>query len=234
MWDGTIATSYARTLATIFQSTHPVWDGTIEANTTRKLEPNFNPPIPCGMGLVFRVPSINIPEFQSTHPVWDGTFVFHVRRGSVSFQSTHPVWDGTLSIKRRSYHTIHFNPPIPCGMGLSSVLFNLTIVFISIHPSRVGWDSGRLWRRCGPTDFNPPIPCGMGRPTIWLLRSSEIISIHPSRVGWDTVACSSLILCIRISIHPSRVGWDVALAVAGTAAGRFQSTHPVWDGTLSA
>ena len=35
-----------------------------------------------------------------------------------------------------------------------------------------------------------------------------------------------------ISIHPSRVGWDQALIENAMGYDAFQSTHPVWDGTL--
>ena len=33
-----------------FQSTHPVWDGTAARSAQKRAPPNFNPPIPCGMG----------------------------------------------------------------------------------------------------------------------------------------------------------------------------------------
>ena len=78
--------------------------------------------------------------FQSTHPVWDGTIGLALLIFPGLFQSTHPVWDGT---------------------HLLFLLFLLQI--ISIHPSRVGWDS--------PDALTQDI--------------SLHISIHPSRVGWD-------------------------------------------------
>ena len=34
---------------------------------------NFNPPIPCGMGLPPQGQKQTAAGFQSTHPVWDGT-----------------------------------------------------------------------------------------------------------------------------------------------------------------
>ena len=36
---------------------------------------------------------------------------------------------------------------------------------------------------------------------------------------------------LRISIHPSRVGWDAMRWPGRLSGSRFQSTHPVWDGT---
>ena len=100
---------------------------------------------------------------------------------------------------------------------------------ISIHPSRVGWDSTDSVIISCLHYFNPPIPCGMGhcgcRMTVdyWEFQSTHPvwdgtqfinvflldhkISIHPSRVGWDYKI--SYVDKLRIiSIHPSRVGWD--------------------------
>ena len=78
-------------------------------------------------------------KFQSTHPVWDGTQRHLPSVRPPLFQSTHPVWDGTKAAGRE-----------PGGDG------------ISIHPSRVGWDTK-------PTNTS----------------TYTGISIHPSRVGWD-------------------------------------------------
>ena len=55
----------------------------------------------------------------SIHPSrvgWD--FLAEINTYSVViFQSTHPVWDGTTIYFRKAQATVHFNPPIPCGMG---------------------------------------------------------------------------------------------------------------------
>ncbi len=56
-----------------FQSTHPVWDGTRIPHLQSLAKYDFNPPIPCGMGLVKRHNLGGVHQFQSTHPVWDGT-----------------------------------------------------------------------------------------------------------------------------------------------------------------
>ena len=80
-----------------------------------------------------------------------------------------------------------------------------------------------------------------------------LISIHPPRVGWDA-GMPDHARRIVISIHPPRVGWDctgqlpepsvsyfnpptpcgVGRLYGGTnkQERRFQSTHPVWGGTL--
>ena len=36
-----------------------------------------------------------------------------------------------------------------------------------------------------------------------------------------------------ISIHPSRVGWDIDDGELVGVYDIFQSTHPVWDGTIN-
>ena len=101
----------------------------------------------------------------SIHPSrvgWDEKrFDHHI--GQIIFQSTHPVWDGTRLWQARRKTRSDFNPPIPCGMGqrgkratIGRVKFQSTHPVwdgtvlprwlpiksqISIHPSRVGWDS---------------------------------------------------------------------------------------------
>ncbi len=127
-------------------------------------------------------------------------------------------------------------------------------ISISIHPSRVGWDSHGIQVRCRDRDFNPPIPCGMGRCRFKEDTTMTRISIHPSRVGWDVyhitykeeesvyfnppIPCGMGRDCsaghldtVGISIHPSRVGWDNTFRHSVYRLPIFQSTHPVWDGT---
>ena len=59
-------------------------------------------------------------------------------------------------------------------------------------------------------DFNPPSPCGEGRLGAWDVEHHIEISIHPPRVGRDTTVSALS-------------QWQVT----------FQSTLPVWGGTLS-
>ena len=120
------------------------------------------------------------------------------------------MWDGTTARRKqgqRPYISIH-----PSRVGWDSAAGSETNGSrISIHPSRVGWD------RCAPCKmtpvsyFNPPIPCGMGLPVLLAADQQIPISIHPSRVGWDLIRKIQKILLMI-----------------------FQSTHPVWDGTLYA
>ena len=171
------------------------------------------------------------------------------------FQSTHPVWDGTIYRDEDNYCFRDFNPPIPCGMGRAQALQGHGEIFISIHPSRVGWDafeissilSSGTFQSTHPVwdgtsrpmifpvlscNFNPPIPCGMGRRYPFWCIGPLYISIHPSRVGWDLWTTGKKPYIMKISIHPSRVGWDCDKFLRNIIAVRFQSTHPVWDGTL--
>ena len=103
---------------TSFSLSRVRWEAT--SFLSRFLTPNFNPPIPCGMGHMSHFQSDMMAIFQFTHPVWDGTRLAAVfgnvqgyfnppipcgmglsttksKRSTTTFQSTHPVWDGTVS-----------------------------------------------------------------------------------------------------------------------------------------
>ena len=233
VWDGTWLASWGYPAPPYFNPPIPCGMG-----LRPRLEPRQGSRIsihPSRVGWDDKTSSI-VPrssQFQSTHPVWDGTQMSLApapqRR---RFQSTHPVWDGTSVGGAVASAFVYFNPPIPCGMGparfttcLRISNFNPPIPcgmgrvrrnhtqypdFISIHPSRVGWDHATASRKWRNVYFNPPIPCGMGLP----------IPLHDG----DGV---------KISIHPSRVGWDAEQYCRCSPEPRFQSTHPVWDGTNS-
>ena len=96
----------------------------------------------------------------------------------------------------------------------------------------MGWDNNCLSAGFTGNDFNPPIPCGMGPFDAIKTPAKHKISIHPSRVGWDSKDNQVKIANICISIHPSRVGWDILYIQPTIDDAKFQSTHPVWDGTL--
>ena len=108
---------------------------------------------------------VDLGDHISIHPSrvgWDVIVTFSLHANDI-FQSTHPVWDGTSTQTRPALRRLYFNPPIPCGMGRKSCrLFSVSSKFqsthpvwdgtrkkretrtdddISIHPSRVGWDS---------------------------------------------------------------------------------------------
>ena len=123
-------------------SIHPPlvgWDAL--KSEIRKLQYNFNPPTPCGVGhggelqfdnfKVFqsthplwggtgtRIYEIWQDIFQSTHPLWGGTTVICGIELFAEFQSTHPLWGGTRKIAKQAGTILNFNPPTPCGVGHS-------------------------------------------------------------------------------------------------------------------
>ena len=139
-----------------FQSTLPVWGGTTAlclscVEITISIHPprvgrdqadkpgsdackHFNPPSPCGEGLVLTLRDAFVQIFQSTLPVWGGTATFSITSFFPLFQSTLPVWGGTSAWANCFYSIKYFNPPSPCGEGqhgagvkYSSSLFQSTL-----------------------------------------------------------------------------------------------------------
>ena len=78
-------------------------------------------------------------SFQSTLPVRGGTHIYKGIAKKDIFQSTLPVRGGTFS-SFTALNRCDFNPPSPCGEGLSPQDIDPII-----------------------RDFNPPSPCGEGR-----------------------------------------------------------------------
>ena len=215
---------------------------------------DFNPPIPCGMGPNAMMEWASDNAFQSTHPVWDGTYASIASASFRRFQSTHPVWDGTVPSSPCTSAAAHFNPPIPCGMGLNRPVLRLIrdgfqsthpvwdgtfrqrvgdrFTHISIHPSRVGWDDPNEYELGPGTIFQSTHPVWDGTLTDATHDGVPFISIHPSRVGWDVAYTDQGFSSYFISIHPSRVGWDAMIDTILVQNLIFQSTHPVWDGTF--
>ena len=85
------------------------------------------------------------------------------------------------------------------------------IPLISIHASRMGCD-------CRVD------AAGHGR----------FISIHASRMGCDQSHRLGGTLTCPISIHASRMGCDLMSSGCTSYSRQFQSTHPVWDATVTA
>ena len=124
----------------------------------------------------------------------------------------------------------YFNPPIPCGMGRCAPLGSDWSGAISIHPSRVGWDTAVIlrtnqshlfqsthpvWDGTGSQNlsepitknFNPPIPCGMG-PYDTNVHACPRDFNPPIPCGMGLEPQPAALIKRTISIHPSRVGWD--------------------------
>ena len=190
----------------VFQSTHPVWDGTAaQGYTVTQTQISIHPSrVGWDQRGAGAAPAAS--PFQSTHPVWDGTSPasFAAALSGISIHPSRVGWDELLRRKsndrsisihpsrvgwdlesvRRSLQRMHFNPPIPCGMGLI-IGWSLPMhsrLFQSTHPV---WDG--TWRRADSgerrADFNPPIPCGMGpKGGLFLQRLKGFQSTHPV---WD-------------------------------------------------
>ena len=146
------------------------------------------------------------------------------------FQSTLPVWGGTRAVCE-TFRAIHdFTPPSPCGEGPGKLAAGGVNGGISIHPPRVGRDSGMLslmytslpfqstlpvwggtWAGSGAmpqySHFNPPSPCGEGLYTI-LLAGKLYYFNPPSPCGEGRCVPMRFQNHICISIHPPRVGRD--------------------------
>ena len=154
-------------------------------NRSQWPDSDFNPPIPCGMGLGGHNGAVQVASI-SIHPSrvgWDRRN--HQRKTTATiFQSTHPVWDGTpsstsarndndISIhpsrvgwdqcdQRRALQSHLFQSTHPVWDGTPLLACSRSLAHISIHPSRVGWDRLCYSSARSPAHFNPPIPCGMG------------------------------------------------------------------------
>ena len=106
-------------------------------------------------------------------------------------------------------YAIGFNPPSPCGEGPEPP--------VPFAPTVIG--------------FNPPSPCGEGLLAPGAGVHADNVSIHPPRVGRDGHGLLLLGHCI-VSIHPPRVGRDRRYSSVASAMPMFQSTLPVWGGTV--
>ena len=128
-------------------------------------------------------------------------------RGS-GFQSTLPVWGGTAG------------SPITPGTNA-----------ISIHPPRVGRDGRTCCRSLRRGEFQSTLPVWGGTSVSSAQRWTPSISIHPPRVGRD-LGKPVLPALHPISIHPPRVGRDSVSESNRKEGDTFQSTLPVWGGTI--
>ena len=217
-----------------FQSTLPVWGGTWCFLSGLIFYLYFNPPSPCGEGLLNPV---NMCSFVaiSIHPPRVG------RDGG--------IWGTTETTIPISIH------PPRVGRDSGSGEAPAGPAGISIHPPRVGRDvtvppipaepqkfqsTLPVWGGTKPFSsqkraksyFNPPSPCGEGRqrPTF-----REICLPFQSTlpVWGGTPKCPTSSTHRPISIHPPRVGRDNPRPFLSCIHFLFQSTLPVWGGTHS-
>ena len=162
-----------------------MWGGTSKNYSSIMDIVNFNPPTPCGVGLVVAIAvgmssyiSIHPPRvgwdgsfdydkavlmaFQSTHPVWGGTSNFAKMLIRITFQSTHPVWGGTET-DARPHKPGAFQSTHPVWGGTTSARMGRYTIhdFNPPTPCGVGQRFSSNWRKM--THFNPPTPCGVGQ-----------------------------------------------------------------------
>ena len=153
-------------------------------------------------------PLLSQSKFQSTRPMRGGTLPLYGHAAQLCI-SIHPPRAGRDLRSRCRWHpSQNFNPPAPCGAGLS-------------------------WVSCGSLrgNFNPPAPCGAGPAWRDITYFINRISIHPPRAGRDYFGVCLLPGLGIISIHPPRAGRDKQGAHSGSSSFGFQSTRPVRGGT---
>ena len=188
-------------------SIHPPRAGRDPRTPPRTLTTNyFNPPAPCGAGLIQNVNGLFIPLFQSTRPVRGGTKSI-IRRACSSSISIHPPHAGRDYAGTADCHVIGISIHPPHAGRDRQRPWRESGCRISIHPPRAGRDCQRQLENSGLDNFNPPAPCGAGQPTQTFTEISEDISIHPPRAGRDTNNLPCVCHFI-ISIHPPRAGRD--------------------------
>ena len=146
---------------------------------------HFNPPAPCGAGHRGRRRPC-VKQDISIHPPRAGRDIKERLERLITIKiSIHPPRAGRdLQILRCHSSWKNFNPPAPCGAGLTEIVVDsvklqfqstrpvrggtgrpqrVTGTFpISIHPPRAGRDGQCETVRRGSHDFNPPAPCGAG------------------------------------------------------------------------
>ena len=131
-----------------FQSTLPVWGGTLFiAHLVFHLGVSIHPPR-VGRDPAKRWQSPPRPVFQSTLPVWGGTAMDEGWITGFEFQSTLPVWGGTLQVYVENVGNA-FQSTLPVWGGTIVVIALTVILWVSIHPPRVGRDLAACIRRWG-------------------------------------------------------------------------------------
>ena len=146
--------------------------------------------------------------FQSTHPVWGGTRhpIHHTPVNQISIHPPRVGWDYLYFkyvVDPRKFQSTH-----PVWGGTPPLARSDLGLIISIHPPRVGWDYPGGPMPAAPSYFNPPTPCGVGQRKVEIMLNIENFNPPtPCGVGPSTGAH----FCFF---------WS------------FQSTHPVWGGTL--
>ena len=146
---------------------------------------HFNPPAPCGAGLQI---SLYIPldiYFNPPAPCGAGRGTVRVAGCKHPFQSTRPLRGGTRYYEP-DYHlpAISIHPPLAGRDTQQNADFVVVLHFNPPAPCGAGLRAERRKDKSG--NFNPPAPCGAGRPGRTPGRPTRPISIHPPLAGRDS------------------------------------------------
>ena len=143
-----------------FQSTRPLRGGTLRTSLTRNPVCNFNPPAPCGAGLIRPIELNRRRNFNPPAPCGAGHCDPYV--------GTRPV---------------NFNPPAPCGAGPSRPLCSHPpTLFQSTRPLRGGTQSATTKENRARFQSTRPLRGGTQQNISILLRS-QFQSTRPLRGG---------------------------------------------------
>ena len=104
------------------------------------------------------------------------------------FNPPSPCGEGLSGWRGNWNWTTCFNPPSPCGEGRSSAHPSLMGICFN-PPSPCGEGHYHLCPSRVQPNFNPPSPCGEGRLQHHADNTPMPISIHPPRVGRDPLVC---------------------------------------------
>ena len=213
-------------------SIHPPlvgWDPEILSQPLHGLY--FNPPTPCGVGPVFLSKTIFSTRFQSTHPLWGGTPCVTPAL-SVLHISIHPPlvgWD--LRRWPPCGWSRYFNPPTPCGVGRCQPRpGSRPDQFQSTHPLW-GGTCGIIIQKRGRR-FQSTHSLWGGTKADYISGNDSLISIHPPLVGWDSIIPDKP-PGRRYFNPPTPCGVGLQKYLGFPTSPAFQSTHPLWGGTLT-
>ena len=145
-----------------FQSTRPVRGGTIAKAEGIIAKSYFNPPAPCGAGLIQNVNGLFIPLFQSPRPVRGGTksIIRRACSSSISIHPPHAGRDHKVEYDSEWVESFQSTRPMRGGTGKDRG-GRVDAEFQSTRPVRGG--TSLTWMASlSPPDFNPPAPCGAG------------------------------------------------------------------------
>ena len=199
-------------------------------NPTKPPSAYFNPRIPYGMRPCPACCRPSSVHFNPRIPYGMRLLVTQAGYQGRLFQSTHPVWDAThtpVIFIRRHNISIHASR---MGCDYQQPQQPQYGVFQSTHPVFSHVFAGFACGSRSMAYFNPRIPYGMrpGQPDP--RPHPPHISIHASRMGCDMLEDA---LNSGVEFQSTHPVWDATISdMCKMLRLLFQSTHPVWDATM--